>query len=1605
MRGSIDVITSTGKGFKTVTASDGGRFDLSGDHDVTVDSIVLGSGQGANPNSLGKDFSGSPANYTGLKFEPTGGGNNASFTVNNPNGADFNSIDTTNASGPILVRTVGDLRVSDAIDLGANTTIKVGGSLDTTNLGAQLDVKNNNTFDITNNFTTNNILVGNNDKFNVGGNFNVQGGISNSGVDTTINVGGNFSLSGNLDLNEGADIDVGGDLNGMDVTVGDNSNIDIVGNSELNNLNTGVATESNFGGALLVNDTLTNEGTLTANDSTKANNVITGDGSVSTFNASLTASNPLILGEDSTTTVNALSTPSIIGSTNSTLNLNKGIDIPTTTGVGNLNTQAGETYGLPASIEAEAMDFTGVTLNITQATTLTGGVNLDGTTLNLNTNPLTIAGNGVNNVGGNLVFNVDFDGKDIGMINLAPGASAMDFTSADSVVVNFTPINGVDLATFNPGDIVADITGADIILPANLTLVDTSNSGVELRLRDNGEIIIFDDVFRLDEGDNIAQDVNMDNVTSVPGYEDGKYSEILVSDSIDGPTAVISGELSGNGYKVTIEDNATFETNVIADPVTGEVTMGDNAKWIMNQDTTIDSDIAPGVNGSTLAVQDGVTLTTNGDIDVENVELGEESTWNSPSLDDAENQITANVQNITGGNGSTLNVQDGGRLDVVNLALANPSMLDVGEGSELNVSENANTGGITTGTGSTTKFMDALAAAGPVDVGEEAVFEVGGDTDIQGITTGAQSDTDFGGALTAADKIEVGEAAAFDVAGAADAQDITTGAGSTTKFMDALAASGPLEVGEEAVFEVGGDANIQGITTGAQSDTDFGGALTSADKIDVGEAAAFDVAGAADTQDITTGTGSTTKFMDTLAAAGPVEVGEEAVFEVGGDADIQGITTGAQSDTDFGGALTAADKIEVGEAAAFDVAGAADTQDITTGVGSTTKFMDALAAAGPVEVGEEAVFEVGGDADIQGITTGTGSNALFNNNLTAADPIAIGEDSTLTVNGLLSTPSIDGGDNSTLNLNSGTDIPVITSLGNLNTTPGEAYNLTGDITAGNIDFTGTNLGIPQDTTLTGIVSLDGATVNLDTNVLTIAGGNNNIGVGATLNITDEDGSIGGINLANDGTTLDLDGVIINLTTDRDIADLNTGDVIGDITGEGIILPDNVTVIDTVNGIPLVVAPDGTITVGDLDDVGDIVTAINPINNSLTDSNDLSNDASNLLSDSDNLHNRLGQDNLPHSSVSPAVVRGFTHVHHSLVNQRMNSISGLYPPELAFNDNNYTDETTSTSGVNSGDSCDQMIGGLWIKSYIGSDHYKKHQVTNQAGENVDLAGHKTKNNGFVVGGDVIYGKSMVGAAVGYNRSDIKYQDGQKGSTADGTMLLGSLYGLYHFTEDVFVSVVGSYARHQYDQHSLRNKISTEAAAANNVAGVANADYKFNHYSAEARVGFRYNIGDNTDQHSVMLTPSVGVLYDHIDSVNYTETTHPNVEDSSVLAYEVKRDKIDSVHGILSLSLDARSRIHSALDLTYGAHAMVRHDFNNKAHKVTYKTISGVNSEATNIDESKDIKTIFETGVNVGVATDVYNFSLGYTYRTGSNYNAHQGSITAKVFSTLPQPSLT
>jgi outer membrane autotransporter protein len=283
----------------------------------------------------------------------------------------------------------------------------------------------------------------------------------------------------------------------------------------------------------------------------------------------------------------------------------------------------------------------------------------------------------------------------------------------------------------------------------------------------------------------------------------------------------------------------------------------------------------------------------------------------------------------------------------------------------------------------------------------------------------------------------------------------------------------------------------------------------------------------------------------------------------------------------------------------------------------------------------------------------------------------------------------------------------------------------------------------------------------------------------------------------------------------------------------------------------------------------------------------------------------------------------------------------------------------------GDEVVQNKYGVWVNPLYSVGEQ-------QAKDN--MPGYKISAKGATVGFDrLINDGSLVGVAMTYVKSDVKYKNQLAGDKAKIDSYLLSFYGRKELKGNFFAQGFMSAGYNKVDSKAKRGAASI---------GFSTASSKFStqSYSAEVLLGHDNMFGN------VTITPMVGGRYSKFIEKGYTE------KGSNLANFRVGKKKYDKVELVLGLK-SGMTIEKEDLSITPQIYGFITQGLKGQKHGIKARLVGSDIDFPVRV--SKATKTSYNLGGNLMMNKNALEYGINYDLNLAKKYKAHQAGLKLKV----------
>ena len=235
--------------------------------------------------------------------------------------------------------------------------------------------------------------------------------------------------------------------------------------------------------------------------------------------------------------------------------------------------------------------------------------------------------------------------------------------------------------------------------------------------------------------------------------------------------------------------------------------------------------------------------------------------------------------------------------------------------------------------------------------------------------------------------------------------------------------------------------------------------------------------------------------------------------------------------------------------------------------------------------------------------------------------------------------------------------------------------------------------------------------------------------------------------------------------------------------------------------------------------------------------------------------------------------------------------------------------------------------------------------------------------------------LIGAAATGAKTTAKYQGANKGNKATINSMIGSVYLMQDFTNEIYAQVIANIAANTVKGSASRISGATSSQT-------VNSEYKMNGFSGNVLVGYKYAVANN-----VTVTPMIGMKFGMDQGFDYTETGN-----KAGLNLTVHSDSKKLFEGVLGAKMQVASLTMGEMQVSPEAHAMAFHNFTRKAAKT--KLSVGTTALSTAPGAKVDAMS-YVVGVSLTAKSAEYDLGVGYDAVMANERLSHQGSLKVRV----------
>jgi outer membrane autotransporter protein len=285
-----------------------------------------------------------------------------------------------------------------------------------------------------------------------------------------------------------------------------------------------------------------------------------------------------------------------------------------------------------------------------------------------------------------------------------------------------------------------------------------------------------------------------------------------------------------------------------------------------------------------------------------------------------------------------------------------------------------------------------------------------------------------------------------------------------------------------------------------------------------------------------------------------------------------------------------------------------------------------------------------------------------------------------------------------------------------------------------------------------------------------------------------------------------------------------------------------------------------------------------------------------------------------------------------------------------------DNSDAGNGVAAGDTLESF--GVWVRGTLGRAKQKEMNLVPE---------YKLNQQGVTIGAD-IGEDDLIGVAFTVIASKLK----QNSMRENANNYIGSIYGLYNFTDNIFINAQLKYGR--YDIKKERSVVGNNNA----IKGKTKADMA----GGKAELGYYYGFMDKAQ-----LIPSIALSYDTVTVKKYTESG-ANLLTRTVGKRTCNRSSF--IGGLLiNYAIDFGSFV-----LTPEVHSNVNYVLKRKESNTSITLIDG--TSPVYIPSGKSPKASYKIGASLTASKSKHlEFAIGYDLGLSKKFYSHSGYVQARV----------
>ncbi len=280
-----------------------------------------------------------------------------------------------------------------------------------------------------------------------------------------------------------------------------------------------------------------------------------------------------------------------------------------------------------------------------------------------------------------------------------------------------------------------------------------------------------------------------------------------------------------------------------------------------------------------------------------------------------------------------------------------------------------------------------------------------------------------------------------------------------------------------------------------------------------------------------------------------------------------------------------------------------------------------------------------------------------------------------------------------------------------------------------------------------------------------------------------------------------------------------------------------------------------------------------------------------------------------------------------------------------------------SGTSAGE--DETKYGAWFNPFFRVTEQKKSTMHNP---------YKSELYGFNAGLDFKVNDDLItGGAIAFMQNSIKHKGVKAGDGAKITSYLMSMYTLRELTDKIFIDGIVTVGMHNVKNNDLRQGENAHGA-----------------YDVTS-VGSEFLLGAKVKKHGYAIVPTVGIRYNRVGAISYTET---NAIDNRTV-----RTKADqSLDLMAGLRIGGKQFEVAQLKVSPEIHGTLSYDV--LAKTPTQRIESQTGKTITPIKRKVEM---FEYSVGIDFNTEIKSVEVGvgYDYRWAKKRSGHEGTLSVRV----------